>query len=119
VSAAPATLPVVPAQPPARVLRDGALVGLLNPKTTLFFAAFLPQFTTPAAASPLVQTLVLGSVFVGIAACTDALYVLLATHIAPRVAASRGARRWGQRLGAAAFIGLGVLAAASERPIPR
>ena len=48
-----------PLKPLRRVFRDGFLVALLNPKTTLFFAAFLPQFMD-AHASPLMQTLALG-----------------------------------------------------------
>jgi len=112
-------LAAVATQPAARVLRDGVLVGLLNPKTTLFFAAFLPQFVNPGGTSPIAQTLALGAVFVAIAACTDALYVVLAGRIAPRVTAHVGFRRWGQRLGGGAFIGLGVLAAVSERPAVR
>lgn len=104
-----------PAQRSWRVFRDGFVVALLNPKTTLFFAAFLPQFMD-AHASPLMQTLALGGVFVGIACCTDLIYALTASLIAPRL--NRAARHavWGNRLAGTSFIGLGVLTAMGTRP---
>lgn len=106
----------VPAQPLWRVFRDGFVVALLNPKTTLFFAAFLPQFMDAHGRNPLLQTLALGGVFVAIACCTDILYVLTASLLAPRL--SRSARHgvWGNRLAGTSFIGLGVLTAMGSRP---
>lgn len=99
-----------------RVLRDGFWVALLNPKTTLFFAAFLPQFIDPAAPA-LAQSLTLGGAFVFIAGCTDTAYVLLA-H---RVASARGRVLRGAALGryaqAAVYFGLGLFAATTgQRP---
>ena len=82
-----------PLKPLRRVFRDGFVVALLNPKTTLFFAAFLPQFMD-AHASPLMQTLALGGVFIGIACCTDLMYVLTANLVAPRL--NRAAQHAGQ-----------------------
>ena len=107
--------PQAPVQPLRRVFRDGFVVALLNPKTTLFFAAFLPQFMD-AHASPLLQTLSLGGVFVGVACCTDLIYVLTASLVAPRL--NRAARHavWGNRLAGTSFIGLGVLTAIGTRP---
>ncbi len=103
------------AQPLARVFRDGFVVALLNPKTTLFFAAFLPQFMD-AQGSPLVQTLALGCVFVAIAACTDLFYVLAASLVAPRLGQATRHAVWGNRLAGTSFIGLGVLTAMGSRP---
>ena len=65
-----------------------------NPKTTLFFAAFLPQFIDAGAASPLTQGLVLATLFVAIALCTDTLYVLTASSLTE---ASSSAGRAGSR----------------------
>jgi threonine/homoserine/homoserine lactone efflux protein len=95
--------------PMGRVFRDGFIVALFNPKTTVFFAAFLPQFMRTDA-SPMFQSMVLGSLFVAIAAITDSAYALAAGTVAP---ALRGmsARRLGRRLGGGVFIGLGVFAA--------
>jgi threonine/homoserine/homoserine lactone efflux protein len=105
---------------PARLLRDGFVVALLNPKTALFFGAFLPQFMDPwAAAAP--QAALLGAAFVAIAAATDTGYVLLAGAVG-RVLAGRGAMRaaaLGRYATAATFIGLGLVAAASPSRPPR
>jgi threonine/homoserine/homoserine lactone efflux protein len=99
----------IPAAPLRRVFREGFVVALLNPKTTVFLAAFLPQFLSPNA-PPMFQSLVLGSLFVAIAAVTDSVYVLAAGAVAPVLRRS-GVRRIGQRLGGGVFIGLGVYAA--------
>ena len=95
-----------------RMFRDGFIVALLNPKTTIFFAAFLPQFMHPDA-SPILQSMLLGAIFVVIAAITDTIYVLAASAIAPALSQLRGVPTLGRYLTASAFIGLGVLAAAS------
>ena len=102
-AAVPTTAPL------GRVFRDGFVVALLNPKTTVFFAAFLPQFLSPGA-SPMFQSMALGSLFVAIAAVTDSAYALAAGVAAP---ALRGgsARRIGRRLGGGVLIGLGVFTA--------
>lgn len=102
-------------QPLARVFRDGFVVALLNPKTTLFFAAFLPQFMSPDA-NPLAQTLALGAVFVAVAGCTDLLYVLAASLVAPRLGRAARHAVWGNRIAGTSFIGLGVLTAMGSRP---
>lgn len=107
--------PQVLAQPSWRVFRDGFMVALLNPKTTLFFAAFLPQFMD-AHGNPLMQTVALGGVFVGIACCTDVIYVLMAGLVAPRLRRAAWGGRWGNRLAGTSFIGLGVLTALGTRP---
>jgi threonine/homoserine/homoserine lactone efflux protein len=105
--AAPAYVPPAPA---LHVFRDGFIVALLNPKTTLFFAAFLPQFMNPAAA-PLPQSIALGALFVLIAAVTDSLYALAAGSLAPILERLRGRQTIGRRLGGSLFIGLGLFTA--------
>lgn len=107
--------PQGPAQPLRRVFRDGFVVALLNPKTTLFFAAFLPQFMDTHT-NPLAQTLALGGVFVAIASCTDLIYVLTASLVAPRLGRAARHAVWGNRLAGTSFIGLGVLTAMGTRP---
>lgn len=86
--------------------RQAFWVALLNPKTMLFFAALLPPFLDPAA-SPVAQSLLLGAVFVAIAAVTDGFYALAAGALAPRLA---GGARWGRRLSAAVYAALGLYA---------
>jgi threonine/homoserine/homoserine lactone efflux protein len=97
-----------------RAFRDGFMVALFNPKTTIFFAAFLPQFLS-AQAPHMFQSMVLGALFVAIASVSDASYALAAGAIAPvlRGASTRRAGRW---LGSAIFIGLGIFTALLALP---
>lgn len=95
-----------------RVFRDGFIVALLNPKTAIFFAAFLPQFMG-AGASPALQGPLLGMIFVLIAASTDTLYALTAGAVAPLLRRARAARSLGRLLTGGAFIGLGLFTALS------
>ncbi|MEC3765045.1 MULTISPECIES: LysE family translocator [Cupriavidus] len=101
-----------------QVVRDGFVVALLNPKTAIFFAAFLPQFMNPAG-SALAQSLALGVAFVLIAATTDACYVMAAAAVMPALRRAGRARALGRYLTGAAFIGLGVFTAASGSRAPK
>jgi threonine/homoserine/homoserine lactone efflux protein len=101
-----------------KVFRDGFVVALFNPKTALFFAAFLPQFIV-AGQTSMLQTVALGSIFVVIAAATDTGYVLLSGALTKMRTIRNPGRigssvRW---LTAGTFIGIGVLAAVTgSRP---
>jgi len=103
----------------AKIFRDGFVVALLNPKTALFFAAFLPQFMG-GPASALSQSVALGALFVAIAATSDAAYALAASVVGP--ALKRAGGGWtgasGRRLSASAFIGLALFSvfASARRP---
>lgn len=97
---------------PWAVFRDGVIVALLNPKTAVFFAAFLPQFMSPGAA-PLLQSVVLGALFVAIAAVTDTGYACAAGSVAPMLQRAGGVRSCGRYLSGGAFIGLGLFTALS------
>lgn len=92
------------------IVRDGFIVALLNPKTALFFAAFLPQFMSPEAA-PMLQSVALGALFVAIAAATDTVYAAVASGIADRFSSSRRGAWFARFAVGGTFIGLGVLAA--------
>ena len=96
----------------ARVFADGFVVALLNPKTALFFAAFLPQFMRTDVL-PLPQSMALGTLFVATAALTDTLYALAAGSVAPSLTRARAARSLGRYLSAGAFMGLGLYTALS------
>jgi threonine/homoserine/homoserine lactone efflux protein len=97
-------------RPHAKAFRDGFLVALLNPKTAVFFGAFLPQFVDPRG-SALAQSLALGALFVAIAACTDALYVLAADKFGPGMANLGGRASYARYFTALTLIALGILVA--------
>ena len=98
--------------------RDGVLVALLNPKTMVFFAAFLPQFMTTAAPAAW-QAMTLGSLFVAIALITDTIYALAAASILPQLDRSEGIRALARRLSGSLLIGLGVMAAWMDTRVAR
>ena len=99
-----------------RAFVDGAAVALLNPKTAVFFAAFLPQFMTPGADGAAAgQAMVLSTAFVAIASCTDAAWVLLASRAAPRLAGLSDGR-FAARASAAVFAALAVGTLLAGRP---
>lgn len=110
------TAPVTPMSPapPAKpatsdpATRQAFWVALLNPKTTLFFAALLPPFLDPSGPA-VAQSLALGAIFVAIAATTDSLYALAAGTVAPRLAGGAAAGRW---LAMSVYLGLGLWALA-------
>jgi len=62
----------------SRMMRDGFIVGLTNPKAIVFFAAVLPQFINRTAGHVPVQLLVLGGLFVAIALVSDSMWAVLA-----------------------------------------
>ena len=97
--------------------RDGFLVALLNPKTAIFFAAFLPQFMSPEG-SAIGQSVLLGATFVLIAAVTDTAYVLFAGALAPLFGRSRRVGAAGRWFTASAFIGLGLFTALTGQRSP-
>jgi threonine/homoserine/homoserine lactone efflux protein len=103
-----------PPAPLTRIYRQGVIVNVFNPKTALFFLAFLPQFVDRGASVP-PQVAVLGLTFAAIAFASDCLYALLADLLAGRMRRSRrgaGARRY---LSGGIFLALGVTAAAAHR----
>jgi threonine/homoserine/homoserine lactone efflux protein len=91
------------------------LLNILNPKLTIFFLAFLPQFVAPDAASPLRDLLVLSGVFMAMTFVVFVLYGLLANAFRKAVIESPRVQAWLRRTFAAAFAGLGLNLALSER----
>jgi threonine/homoserine/homoserine lactone efflux protein len=94
-----------------QLFRDGAVVNILNPKTALFFYAFLPQFLDPDKGAVAVQALVLGALFVTIALASDSLWALASGSAADWLKARPIAvtvERW---VSGTVLIGLGTAAA--------
>ena len=91
------------------------LLNILNPKLTIFFLAFLPQFVEPAAASPLAQLLLLSGVFMAMTFAVFVVYGFLAHTFRKTVVESPRVQAWLRRGFAAAFVGLGANLAASEK----
>jgi len=98
-----------------RLYRQGAVVNVLNPKTALFFLAFLPQFVDPDRGSVTLQIAVLGLLFAAIALVSDATYALLADALAGRIRRTGTGARIRRYLTGGIFIALGVSAAAARR----
>ena len=99
----------------SRLFWQGVVVNVLNPKTALFFLAFLPQFVDPSApVAP--QMLVLGTMLVGIGVLSDGTYALVAAGLGRRLRETVAARRMLDRVSGAVFIGLGVVAALAGEP---
>jgi threonine/homoserine/homoserine lactone efflux protein len=96
------------------VFRQGVLVAVLNPKTALFFFAFLPQFVDTSGGSATGQLLTMGCLFVGMAMVSDGLYALLAGTAGRWLQGGRKAMRAGRFLAGGVYIGLGVAAALSD-----
>lgn len=91
------------------------LLNILNPKLTIFFLAFLPQFVEPNAASPLSRLLLLSSVFMAMTFLVFVLYGFLAHAFRQTVIESVPIQAWLRRSFAAAFAGLGIHLAFSEK----
>jgi threonine/homoserine/homoserine lactone efflux protein len=92
-----------------RAFAESIAVEVLNPKTALFFLAFLPQFVDAAAALPVwAQLLILGTVVNLTFSLADIVCVLIAGRLVETLRHSSRARQMAQRLGGTVLVGLGV-----------
>jgi threonine/homoserine/homoserine lactone efflux protein len=103
-----------PQRPPRRRRRDfaeGVVVNVLNPKTALFFLAFLPQFVDPARGQASLQILELGLMFMLLGLMTDSIWALAAGSAGETL---RKSQRWAQvqrYVSGSVFVALGIVTA--------
>jgi len=90
----------------------GAVVGALNPKTALFFFAFLPQFVDPARGQVPLQFLGLGLLFIAMGVTSDSMWALAAGSAA-RWLRGRRILRHQRYVTGSVYIGLGIATAVS------
>ncbi len=99
------------------IYRQGVVVEILNPKTALFFLAFLPQFVDSSRAAVPVQIGLLGLLLVVITAIGDSCYALVAGSAGALMRRNPRVQRGGQLVSGGSYIALGVTSAlVGERP---
>jgi threonine/homoserine/homoserine lactone efflux protein len=108
-------IPIRPRRHLRKVFADGVIVNALNPKTALFFLAFLPQFVDPARGAVPFQVLLLGGVFTSLGLVTDSAYALSASAAASRLRRSPGFARARTRVAGVVYVALGASAAVTAR----
>ena len=108
---APIAQTELPRRSLARLYRDGFVVNLLNPKTALFFLAFLPQFVDPARGAVALQIAFLGLLFTLMGFTSDGLYALVAGTAGRWIRHKGRYLRWERYVTGSVFIGLGLTAA--------
>jgi threonine/homoserine/homoserine lactone efflux protein len=101
--------PVLAAKSGRRAFLESILVEVLNPKTAIFFVAFLPQFTDPSAAFPIwMQFVILGTIVNLMFSSADLLCVVMAGALVTRLKRSSHAQRLARRIGGGMLVGLGI-----------
>jgi threonine/homoserine/homoserine lactone efflux protein len=101
--------------PLRRIYRQGVVVNVLNPKTALFFLAFVPQFVDPDRGAVWPQVALLGCLFVLVAVLSDSTYALVADAVAGRLRRTGTGARLRRWFTGGVFVVLGVSAAVARR----
>lgn len=105
----PAGVPIIKKKSGRRAFIESITVEVLNPKTAIFFLAFLPQFVDAHAQFPIwLQLFILGTVVSLIFSLSDVICVFLAEIILGKIKESNKAQRLMTRLGGTVLVGLGV-----------
>jgi threonine/homoserine/homoserine lactone efflux protein len=99
----------------AHVIASGVLINILNPKLTIFFFAFLPQFVSPGQPGTLSAMLVLSGVFMVVTFVVFAAYGVFAAAVRTHVISRPRGHDWMRRTFAGAFVALGARLAAESR----
>lgn len=99
-----------------RAFWESVSVEVLNPKTAIFYLAFLPQFADPSAAFPIwVQLIILGTIVNIMFSSADAICVILADKITTLFKASSSANRIANKIGGSILVALGINLALHQR----
>lgn len=101
--------------PAGRMILRAVLVNVLNPKLSIFFLAFLPQFVSDADPQPLARMLELSGVFMALTFAVFVVYGLFAAAVRDQVVSRPRVMAWMRRSFAAAFAALGAKLALAER----
>lgn len=104
---------VTPVRSTRKLYLDGLVLNVLNPKTAVFFLAFVPQFVDPDRGAASLQLVTLGVLFIVLGVISDGAYALLAAGAGARWRRSPGRGRAGRRLTGSIYIGLGAVTALS------
>jgi threonine/homoserine/homoserine lactone efflux protein len=96
-----------------RLYRQGIVVNTLNPKTALFFLAFLPQFVDSTRGAAWAQILLLGLLFAGLGFVSDGVWAFVAGTLGERLRRSRRFPQVQRYVSGSVFVGLGAVAAFS------
>ena len=107
--------PQVGARSAKQIVVTGILINILNPKLSLFFLAFLPQFVSAGEESPLARMLALSAVFMLMTFAVFVLYGLAAAAVRDHVISRPQVLVWMRRAFAGAFAALGAKLAFTER----
>lgn len=99
--------------PLRRVYTQGVLVNVLNPKTAIFFFAFLPQFVNPARGRVTMQFFVLGMLFTVMGFTSDSMWALTAGSAAAWLRRNQTFTRNQHCISGTVYMGLGLVTAVS------
>ena len=105
----------VDARSARQVIVTGILINLLNPKLSIFFLAFLPQFIAPGETRPVPAMLGLSAIFLALTFIVFVGYGAAAALVRARVLSRPGVVVWMRRAFAGAFLALGARLAFAER----
>ena len=94
-----------------RLYRQGIVVNVLNPKTALFFLAFLPQFVEPSRGAAWAQILLLGLLFAFLGFLSDSVWAFVAGTLGDRLRRSIRFPQLQRYVSGSVFVGLGAVAA--------
>lgn len=100
---------------PRQAFRQAIVAEVLNPKTALFFMAFLPQFVDPSRGAVAAQLAVFGAILIGLGFAATVIFALTAGRLSDFIRESSSFQRWQARITGTIYCGLGLRIALAER----